>query len=83
VEDQPIAINAKRGICEVELLLTKWIQGKTARYLVKERFSAGREYAGELEGHKTGARQKFEAGYYGNYLGMRVLDWRVWSSRVE
>ena len=32
---QPVAIDAKRGIWEVEALLAKWKHSKTAWYLVK------------------------------------------------
>jgi len=84
VGGQPVAIDAKGGIWEAEVLLAKWKQGKTTWFLVK--------WKGFPDGNNTWEKRKdispelveeFEATYQGNHLGVRLLEKRVRRGRVE
>jgi hypothetical protein len=84
VGDRPVAIDAKRGIWEVEALLAKWKQGKTTWYLVKWKGFPHRENTLEKrKGISAELVKEFEATYQGNHLGVRLLDKRVRSEKVE
>ena len=84
VGGEPVAIDAKGGIWEVEEMLAKWKQGRTSWYLVK--------WKGFLHGDNTWEKRKdisselvkeFEATYQGNYSGVRLLEKRVRNGRAE
>ncbi|KAH8653993.1 hypothetical protein BGZ60DRAFT_419121 [Tricladium varicosporioides] len=84
VRDQPVAIDAKRGIWEVEALLAKWKQGKATWYLVKWRGFSHEENTWEKrKGISTELVKEFEATYQGNHLGVRLLDKRARGEKVE
>lgn len=84
VTHQPVAIDAEKGIWEVEELLAKWKQGKTTWYLVKWKgFPHGENTWERRKDISTELIKQFEATYQGNYLGVRLLDKRVRRGGVE
>lgn len=68
----------------VEALLAKWKQGKTAWYLVKWKvFLHGENTWEKQKGISSELVKEFEATYQGNHSGVRLLDKRIRSGRVE
>jgi hypothetical protein len=83
--DQPVAIDAKQNIWEVDMLLGKWTRGRTTWYLVK--------WKGFGDEHNTWEKQKdigaelvaeYEVGYEGNHFAIhRLLGERTRLGRTE
>lgn len=82
--DDTEAIDAERGIYEVEALLAKWKSGRKILYLVKWRGFPDSENTWEPRRKISGFLvQDFEATYRGNHQGVRLIEERQTNGGME